>query len=314
MVIAHGYPFDPTYGCDEAALRAIRPPTPPAGFADFWRATRSATDAVPLDLKRLPASGDHRSHVVSQVRFSTLAGHRIGAWLLEPRHGPGDRGLVIGHGYGGRSAPEVGFLPRQTVALLPCAPGFDLSAHPDLPAVADRHVVHGIAARETYLIRACVASLWSAASALLALHPRIAGRLAFHGSSFGGGLGALALPWDDRYGDAFLDVPTFGHHPLRLQCVSVGSGEAVRRWRAAHPEVVEVLRFYDAASAATLIDRPVLCAPALFDPAVPPPGQWAVANALPQGEIMPLSAGHHDNPHGNREQRRLREMLKRRFG
>jgi cephalosporin-C deacetylase len=58
----------------------------------------------------------------------------------------------------------------------------------------------------------------------------------------------------------------------------------------------------------------VLCAPALFDPAVPPPGQWAVANALPRGEIVPLTAGHFANPYGNREQRRLREVLRRRFG
>jgi len=313
-VITHGYPFDPTYGCDEVALRAIRPPALPAGFADFWRATRAATDAVPLRLERLPAADEHRTHRVSMVRFDTLGGHRIGAWLLEPRVGAGELGLIVGHGYGGRSGPELGFLPRQAVALLPCAPGFDLSAHPDLPDVAERHVLHGIADRETYLIRACVASLWSAATALVALHPEVAGHLAYHGSSFGGGLGALALPWDDRFGSAFLEVPTFGHHPLRLQCLCVGSGEAVRRWRATHPEVVEVLRFYDAAGAATLIDRPVLCAPALFDPAVPPPGQWAVANALPRGEILPLTAGHHDNPHGNREQRRLREALKRRFG
>ena len=312
-MIVHGFPFDPAYGYDEAGLRAIRPPPVPTGFADFWHATRTDTDAVPLRLERLTSTHEHRTHRVSEVRFTTLGGHRVGAWLLEPLSGAIERGLVVGHGYGGRSAPEVAFLPSHTVALLPCAPGFDLSAHPDLPAVADRHVVHGIAARESYLIRACVASLWSAASALLDLHPGVAGRLAYHGSSFGGGLGALALPWDDRYGDAFLEVPTFGHHPLRLQCPGIGSGEAVRRWRATHPEVVEVLRFYDAASAATLIERPVLCAPALFDPAVPPPGQWAVANALPQGEILPLTAGHYDNPHGNREQRRLREALKRRF-
>lgn len=313
-MIAHDHPFDPTAGYDEAALRAIRPPPAPSGFADFWRATRAATDAVPLRLERAPSPLTHRTHQVSELRFDTLGGCRVGAWLLEPREGGCGRGLVIGHGYGGRTGPETGFLPRQTVALLPCAPGFDLSARPDLPAVADRHVLHGIADRETYLIRACVATLWSAAAALLALHPEVAGRLAYHGASFGGGLGALALPWDERYGDACLEVPTFGHHPLRLRCPGVGSGEAVRRWSVQHPEVAEVLRFYDAAIAAALIDRPVLCAPALFDPAVPPPGQWAVANALPRGEIVPFTAGHHDNPHGNREQRRLREALRRRFG
>ena len=49
------------------------------------------------------------------------------------------------------------------------------------------------------------------------------------GISFGGGIGALALPWDERFHRAHLNVPSFGHHPLRLGMPCVGSGEAVRR-------------------------------------------------------------------------------------
>jgi cephalosporin-C deacetylase len=153
-------------------------------------------------------------------------------------------------------------------------------------------VIHGITSRETYLIRACVASLWAAASALLALHPRLEGRIGYSGASFGGGLGALAMPWEERFRRGVLVVPTFGHHPLRLRCPCVGSGESVRRWRAAHPDVERVLPFFDAAISARHIAVPTLVAPALFDPAVPPPGQWAVANAIPDARIHPLRAGH----------------------
>jgi len=56
-----------------------------------------------------------------------------------------------------------------------------------------------------------------------------------------------------------------------------GSGEAVRDYAATHPEVLDVLRDYDAATAATYIECPVVVLPALRDPAVIPPGQFAIA-------------------------------------
>ncbi|MBN8219232.1 MAG: acetylxylan esterase, partial [Spirochaetes bacterium] len=143
----------------------------------------------------------------------------------------------------------------------------------------------------------CAASLWSAATALLETWPRLADRLYYEGGSFGGGMGALMLPWDARYRRAVLVVPTFGNHPVRLECPCVGSGESVRRWHRGHPEVTEVLPYYDAATAAKRIRIPVLCAPALFDPAVPPPGQFSVANALAGPKrLFVFSAGHHDHP------------------
>ena len=73
-------------------------------------------------------------------------------------------------------------------------------------------------------------------------------------ASFGGGVGALALPWDDRFGAAHLNLPSFGHYPLRLTMPCIGSGEAVRRYHAEHPDVLDVLRYFDAATAATRIE------------------------------------------------------------
>ncbi|NUQ01936.1 MAG: acetylxylan esterase, partial [Armatimonadetes bacterium] len=174
---------------------------------------------------------------------------------------------------------------------------FHRSARPDLPAEAAGHVVHGIAARESYLHRYCVADLWSAGSALATLFPPLGGRYRYSGASFGGGIGAMALPWDPRLERAHLVVPSFGHHPLRLTMPCVGSGEAVRNHYAAHPEVAAVLAFHDAAIHATRTTIPVFCVAALFDPAVPPPGQFAVHNALAgEKELFVLSAGHFNYP------------------
>ena len=69
--------------------------------------------------------------------------------------------------------------------------------------------------------------------------------------------------------------------------------EAVRRYWLDRPEVIETLRYVDAATVATRVRRPVLVLPALADPAVPPPGQFAVANALAgPTSVHVLPAGH----------------------
>jgi cephalosporin-C deacetylase len=287
----HDFSFDPTYGFDKDGLLAIDAPTPSDDFADFWRATaeENADLALDLDVRSLPSEKIDRE--LFEVRFNVLGGLRVGAWLCLPRDGA-LRGIVVGHGYGGRTAPECAIPIDDAAAIFPCAPGFNLSAALDLPDRAAEHVVHGIATRETYILRACVAALWSSASVLQHMIPGIES-IYLKGGSFGGGLGALALPWDERFVRAHLSVPTFGHHPLRLQCPCTGSGESVRRYCQSHPEVIDVLRYYDAAVAAQFAAQPVLVSPALFDPAVPPPGQFAVYNAWrAEKHLHVLSAGH----------------------
>ena len=292
MVVEHPYPFDPTYGYDEAALRAVGAPPEPEGYAEFWTGTYRETLAVAPRVERRAVAGGAPGFEVFEIEFDGFAGFRVGGWLTVPKTTPVFHGLIAGHGYGGRTEPSYS---SGAVTLAPCARGFDRSARPELPGEALHHVVHGIESREGYLLRGCAADLWAAASALLALFPEVAGRLHYGGTSFGGGLGALALAWDGRFAKAFLEVPTFGNHPLRVTLPCVGSGAAVRsRWRR-RPEVLEVLAFYDAATAARRIAVPVLAAPALFDPVVPPPGQWAVANALAgPREFHVLPTGHFD--------------------
>lgn len=288
----HDFPFDPTYGYTQHDLLNVGAPPAPPGFADFWRDTFAQTLHQPLEVEVTPLSSPTPAYELFRVSFCTLAGLRIGAWLMIPVGQAIKGGAVVGHGYGGRDAPVYDPPFGKRVIIFPCAPGFHLSAHPDIPDNSQEHVVHGIASRDTYIIRHSAATLWSAASVLGALFPQVEGNIVYTGGSFGGGLGALALPWDDRYVKAHLGVPTFGHHPIRLQCRCQGSGEAVRQYYQAHPKVREVLEFYDAATAAARIRIPVLVSPALFDPAVPPPGQFAVANAIPGHELFIFTAGH----------------------
>ncbi|MCM2411984.1 acetylxylan esterase [Streptomyces sp. RKAG290] len=310
----HEFPFDPSYGRTPDDLMSIPVPPEPHDFADFWRARHEVARQVATEPEIGPLEDERDGVRIHGVTFTSVGGVRLGGWLALPVDGPVRHGFVIGHGYGGRQepGPDVPLPLPGAAAILPCVRGMGARGlRAGIPDAADGHVLHGIESRDTYVIGDCVADLWCAASALHELVPELApgsgvdhgaasnagtGRLGYLGESFGGGLGALALPWDDRFGAAQLTVPTFGNHPLRLTLPCVGSGESVRRYHREHPEVTEVLRYFDAATAAGRLELPTLVAAALFDPSVPPPGQFAVHHALAgERELLVLSAGHFEH-------------------
>jgi len=293
-VIAHTFPFDPTCGWSEADLLAAGPPeTAPGDFADFWRATYEETLALDTEAACEPLWSPEPGMRLFALRYRGWRGLPMGSFLAVPEQPRGI--LVVGHGYGGGWQPVIG---NGFITIAPSSPGFGLSLTPEIPWRVGSHVLHRIGSRDDYVLRAAVSAVWHAASVACARHPAFAGRLFYKGGSYGGGIGALALPWDARFRAGRLDVPTFGHHPLRLRYPSNGSGEAVRAYAASHPGVGEVLRYYDAATAATFIDKPVVVLPALFDPTVVPPGQFAVANAVPERwrTRLILPAGHYSVP------------------
>jgi cephalosporin-C deacetylase len=304
---AHGFPFDPTYGYGLDALLRVPAPEPPDDFDAFWRGRYERARAVAVAPELGPVeweAGGVRAHGVT---YTSAGGFRVGGWLTLPSSGPVTGGLVALHGYGGRQAPGPPLAPEGTATVWPCARGLGArsldtrrGAHGPggaIPADALAHVLHGIGSRETYVHGDCAADVWCAATALLELVPDAAARLDYAGVSFGGGIGALALPWDGRFRRALLTVPSFGNHPLRLTLPCAGSGEAVRLHHARHPEVADVLRYFDAATAAARTRIPVHVGAALFDPAVPPPGQFAVHNALAGPKrLHVLTAGHFDHP------------------
>ncbi len=289
--------FDATHGHDLPALLTVPAPPDPPDFADFWRQSHAeARDTPPQPEREEEEPGDPRSRLFA-VRFRTTDGVSLGGWLALPREGKVRCGLVVGHGYGGRSAPSLGECPPGTATLFFCSRGFDRSVSAAVPGYSDGHVVHGIQTRQTYAHRGAAADVWSSASALLQLVPEIRGRLFYSGCSFGGGMGALALPWDDRFAGAHLDLPSFGNHPLRVTLPCTGSGEAIRRHVARHPEALAVLAYFDAATAARHIQIPTHVSAALLDPAVPPPGQFAIYNALAgPRRLYVRQAGHLDHP------------------
>jgi cephalosporin-C deacetylase len=313
-LVEHSLPFDPTYGYGIEQLLAVPAPDGPSDFAAFWEGTYAEARGVDLAVSRREVTSPDRAFRLFEVEYTSLGGVRIGAWVAIPAEGKITSGWVMGHGYGTLVAPELSLLPRSSAAIFFCARGLGRSENARIPNVTAEHVVHGIESRETYVWRGCVADVWGAASTLLELHPEVEGNLFYHGSSFGGGLGALALPWDARFTRAYLGVPTFGNHPLRLSLPCTGSGNALTERYAVDPAILDVLVYFDAATAARFIKVPVLVDLALFDPAVPPPGQFAVANAIPEKEIFIRVNAHSESKFDEEANPKVQGIKDRWFG
>jgi cephalosporin-C deacetylase len=308
----HGFPFDPTYGYNLDSLKQVGHPEEPADFVSFWTNRFNLTTQIPPRIERRIANGfKHPDIDVFEIEFDSLDQFRVGGWLTVPKTQRVSRGIVIGHGYGGRTQPDLFLSDPPAAMIFPCARGFDRSMRPNLPGQAAAHVLHGIETPQTYLPGKCAADLWAASSALLELFPQTAEDLLYRGVSFGGGIGALAIAWDNRLRRAFLDVPTFGNHPLRLTMQCIGSGESVRQYSKSHPHVINVLQYFDAATAAHHTHIPVMVSAAVFDPAVPPPGQFAVYNSLAGARrLFVREASHFTFPGQTQEDARLQIEIK----
>jgi cephalosporin-C deacetylase len=307
--VRHGLPFDPTHGYDLDALLAVTAPdNSPADFDDFWTARYRLAREVDVAVHIGQAVYTTRTLRTHTIEYTSVGGLRIGGWLTVPADGHVTRGVVASHGYSGRGQPDPALHLPGAATIWPCSRGLpSRSRHRQIPDAATGHVLHGIDAADTYVHGDCAADIWCAATALTQIAPSARSDLAYLGDSFGGGVGALALAYDHRFRRASLAVPSFGHHPLRLTMPCTGSGRAVRQRYRNHPEVIDVLRYFDAATAATRIQIPVHVGAALFDPAVPPPGQFAVHNALAgRKELFVLTAGHFDHPDANAEYASLR--------
>jgi cephalosporin-C deacetylase len=308
--LPHDYPFDPSYGMTLDDLLAVTAPPEPASFADTWQRRYEAARA--LDPRPQLAQSTHRrlDFEVLDLAYTSTDGFPIRGWLLLPRSVP-RLALIFGHGYGGIEGPDFPLPREDAVYLIPSFRGLCRSARDPISTNPDWHVLHDLDKPERYILRGCVEDLWTGVSALLALYPWLAGHIGYMGISFGGGVGAMALAWEPRIARGHLNIPTFGHHPLRQGLPTTGSGTSLQHFVQQHQQALETLRGYDAAIAAKHIRQPMHCALALFDPVVPPPGQFAIYNALPgEKHLLPLRAGHFDYPEQAADERRLIAQLR----
>ena len=315
LMFDHSYSFDPTYGYELEDLLRIEGPEGPQDFAEFWGKAYAEAMEVPPMPEVADTGRDRPGWRRFDLRYRSTQGFEIGGWMLAPAEGLVRRGFVIGHGYGGREAPDLNLPFPESVLIFPCLRGLSRSARNPISQEARWHVLHDLDKRDRYIHRGCVQDIWAAVSALLRLFPQTRGHIAYMGTSLGGGIGALALPWDSRIRRAHLNVPSSGNQPLRLVLPTTGAAASTQEFaRRFDGDVLTTLLYYDSAVAARRIRVPVHCACALFDPVVPPPGQFSVYNALPgPKELYVLEAGHFDYPRKEQQDRELVACLLRFF-
>jgi len=290
--------FDPTYGFDREALLAQKPhDAEPEDLDAFWAGIAEEAEQIDPDPVVGPwtSHADHPGVEMADIRYRSLDGIEIGGWLTRPVRPirPTSRALVVGHGYGGRSEPDLADVPDDAIAIFPVLRG--LPTRSAVPGVGDdgiHHVLWGIHAPRAYSHIGSVVDTWLAAAIVRRLFPQIR-ELGYIGGSFGGGIGALAAGFIQCFDAVVLEVPSFGNHPWRVTVESEGSANRVRLHAQEHPGVMETLAYADAATAARRIHVPALVLPALADPVVPPPGQFAVAVSLAGPTwVHVLSHGH----------------------
>ncbi len=310
FMFAHDLPFDPTYGYRLDDLLRVPAPLEPNDFREFWLKRREGVRGFKTCPQLGPVTTTANGWNRQTVTFNSTGGWELKGWLITPKEGPIERGFVRLHGYGGQGEPNGLDAQERAATLYPCLRGLPPSTRAGYPDNAGEHVVFNIEDRDQYILGGCVEDAWLSVSALLELFPQVEGHVGLIGGSFGGGIGSLMLPWDERIARAHLQVPTFGNQPLRLLLPCNGSGNAVTQYFRKTGKIPPTLAYFDAASAARHITIPMHVSNALFDPAVPPPGQFAVYNALPGEKSLHVAqAGHFEYPAlAEDEQERFRQM------
>lgn len=306
-MIKHDFDFDPTCGYSEKELLAMTAPdTEPADFKEFWQDVYLQAMALSTKVKMREIWSPEPGVKCYELRYKSLDGLDVGAWLTRPENSKG--GIVVGHGYGGCPAPS---LVKDFTVIMPCSRGFSLSNNIDIPWLSNAHIVHEIESKETYVLKGAVADIWHAASVLLELFPDTQENLNYSGGSYGGALGALSMAWEKRVKACYLNVPALGNFPSFFNFKCAGTGNVLQAYHQEHPEVSEVLAYFDAATAAGYINIPTLITPALFDPVVLPPGQFAINNAIPEQyrKTVILLCGHFQTPENDKILKKV-EILK----
>lgn len=289
--------FDPTYGYNLDQLLQISPPQQPDDFAAFWQARYGHALSVDPKPSLKPSVSLHPDYNGYDLSYCSTDAFQINGWALVPKHGPVTRGVIVGHGYGGREGPDYHLPIPGAVFLFPCFRGLSRSRCLQISDNPSYHVLHDIDKRDKYILGGCVADMWLSVSALVKLFPEVIGHIAYLGISFSGGIGVLALPWDLRIQRCHFNVPSFGNHPLRLQLPTLGSAAAVQEYQRVNGNILATLNYYDAAISAQFIQTPVHIAAALADPVVAPPGQFSIYNALKgEKQLFVLDKGHADYP------------------
>jgi cephalosporin-C deacetylase len=269
----------------ERAIAAFVDSTPrPTDFDQFWDQTRAELASTPADLRYEPEPLRSNDAVETYaVRFSSLGGARIFAWLCLPRARSACPGLILPPGYSG--VPGV---PRAWAALGYAAVQVSPRGHhrsdgevaPGFPG----YMTAGIQDPRTYVYRGAYCDIWRSVDVLLDRPEVDRARIGISGGSQGGAFSLIAAAGRPEIAAVAADVPFLTGIRDSLRLGSSYPYEEIKDYVRQRPEAeVQVLTTLDYVDTLNFADRiavPTLLSAGLSDDVCPPETAYALYNRL----------------------------------
>ncbi len=256
----------------------------PVDFDRFWDQTRAELAGTPVDLQVEPEPLRSNEDVEAQaVRFTSLGGARIFAWLCLPRGRSACPGLVLPPGYSGVPSVPRGWAALGYAALQVSPRGHHRSDGEVAPGFPG-YMTEGIEDPLTYIYRGAYCDIWRAVDVVLDRPEVDRARVGITGGSQGGALSLIGAAGRPEIAAVAADVPflTGIRDSLRL-----GSSypyaeikDYVRRRPESEASVLGTLDYIDTLNFADRIKVPTLLSAGLSDDVCPPETAYALYNRL----------------------------------
>ena len=231
------------------------------------------------------------------MRFTSLGGARIFAWLCVPRGRGVSPGLVLPPGYSGAPGVPRGWAQLGYAALQVSPRGHhrsDAEVAPGFPG----YMTAGIEDPRTYVYRGAYCDVWRAVDVLLDRPEVDRARLGITGGSQGGALSLVGAAARPAITAVAADVPFLTGIRDSLQLGGSYPYEEVKDYLRQRPateaQTLATLDYFDTLNFVERISAPTLISAGLSDDVCPPETAYAVYNRLrcPR-EIRPYPyAGH----------------------
>ena len=255
---------------------------PPRDFHAFWDSTVADLALTGPEVVLGPPEPTASGAELRRVRFRSLGGARISAYLLRSRSGRPCPIIVHAHGYNDRYEVR-GDWARDCHVLGFDVRGFGRSGD-GLRLSADGYVLTGIESPETSILRGAVSDYLQAARVARDILQGDATTMTFKGFSFGGALSLMAAALSTEPNLVVLGQPTFGWHAERRRVSLAGSTHEVNRYLERYPwrldTVAGTLEYFESAHFAPLVTAPTFVGIGLDDDVVPSRTVLAIVNYL----------------------------------
>ena len=283
--------------------------TCPDDFDQFWEGVQAELREIPLEAVIEPDRLRSTETVkVCQARYLSLGGLEIFAWYALPAVGDGPFPAIL-HLPGYKSEPAlrrdwgakgVAVLSVAVRGKLPSSGEFN----PGYPGL----LTSGVEDRDTYGYKGVISDCMRGVDFLLSRPEIDAERIYCCGSSQGGGLTLITSALRPEIKAGVAGYPFLCCFPESMRMLRSYPYDELSCYQRAHPEkteqMLDTLRYFDAANFAPRIKCPMVVGIAMEDEVCPPETSYAAYRSLGGEQVLWLFPG---SGHGNAHEYPARE-------